>query len=240
MIDTIAMNIGTSARNDANTKASTARAPRPPTTASTRMPGTLSVLAAVLHERVVAGQVHRRAGHRDTAQLRPCPLRRVRVLAEGGVRVAAGKGDREGRAAVGRHERAVTGGRVRGDPCSWQRALDARIDCAQLRPHARGINGLARGERHDGEERRRVAARVPILLRDLDVGLVPLLAGHRELLREGIRGGAGGPDADDGQQEPEGDDCTLVGEDPTGEGRQRVTSASLIASTICTTNRFWR
>ena len=39
MIDTIAMNIGTSARNDANTKASTARAPRPPTTASIRMPG---------------------------------------------------------------------------------------------------------------------------------------------------------------------------------------------------------
>ena len=126
--------------------------------------------------------MHRRAGHRDAAQLGPRSLRRVRVLAERGVGVAARVGNRERGAAVGRHERTVTRGCVGGDPRSRQRALEARLDGAQLGAHARGINGLARRELHDGEERSRVAARVRIALRDLDVRLVPLLAGYRELL----------------------------------------------------------
>ena len=182
MIDTIAMNIGTIARNDANTNASTAQRAQAADHRLDQDAGTVAVLAAVLHERVVTGQVHRRAGHRDAAQLGPRPLRRVRVLAEGGVRVAARVGDREGGAAVGRHERAVTRGCVGGDPRPRQRALEARLDRAQLGAHARGVHGLARGERHDREERGRVAARVRVPLRDLDVRLVPLLAGHGELL----------------------------------------------------------
>ena len=39
MIETIAITIGTIARNDANTNASTASAPRPPTSASISTPG---------------------------------------------------------------------------------------------------------------------------------------------------------------------------------------------------------
>jgi hypothetical protein len=39
MIETTAMKIGTTARNEAKTKVSTASAPRPPSTASSRTPG---------------------------------------------------------------------------------------------------------------------------------------------------------------------------------------------------------
>ena len=53
------MTIGTTARKDANTNASTASAPSAPSTASSRSPGPSAVLAAVLGQGVEAGQVHR-------------------------------------------------------------------------------------------------------------------------------------------------------------------------------------
>ena len=61
MIETNAISSGTRARNEAKTKVSTTSAPRPPISASSRTPGPLAVGAAVLGQRVEAGQVHRPA-----------------------------------------------------------------------------------------------------------------------------------------------------------------------------------
>ena len=64
MIETNAITSGTKARNEANTKASTTSAPSAPSTASSSTPGPPAVAAAVLGERVEAGQVHGLAADR--------------------------------------------------------------------------------------------------------------------------------------------------------------------------------
>ena len=82
MIETTAIMIGTIARNDAKTKASTISAPNPPSSASSEDAGAV-VAAARLLEGVEAGQVdrgaaHGRAGDRGLARpWRPLGCRRT-------------------------------------------------------------------------------------------------------------------------------------------------------------------
>ena len=90
MIEAIAMKIGTSARNDANTKASTSSAPRPPSSASSSTPGPSSPPLSLL-ERVEAGEVDRRAADRRAAQRRARPASRP-----AGCRRTAGRGRASG------------------------------------------------------------------------------------------------------------------------------------------------
>ena len=135
MIETIAIRIGTNARNEAKTKASTSRAPSPPSSASSKHARAL-VAAGLLLQRVEAGQVDGRAADRRARE------RRARVLlgVAGSRRTGesgSGRrvGEREGRAPVVGDEGAVAGRGVGGDPGRpGSASLEARVD---LRESAR-------------------------------------------------------------------------------------------------------
>ena len=67
MIEISAISSGTSARNEANTKASTSSAPGPPITDSRQQPQP-ALLRAAGRQRVEPADVHRRSGDRDAPQ----------------------------------------------------------------------------------------------------------------------------------------------------------------------------
>ena len=226
MIETNAITIGTTARNDANTNASTASAPSAPSIASSRSPGPSESCAAVLGQRVEARQVHRLAGDRRALERRARRLLGLRVLAERRVGVGLRVDDRERRAAVLREEGPVAGRGVRREPRAGQRPLELLVDLPQVGLHLRRVGARALRQRHDREQRRGVAAGAAVVLGDGDVGLPALLVGHGELGIEGVRGGSGGRDAGDRQDDPAEHDGALVGEDPAGQRGHGATSGA--------------
>ena len=159
MIDTTAITIGTSARNEANTKASTASAPRPPSSASSEHAGPAVAARRVLLQRVEAGQVHRRPGHRRRRAAPPAARFSAFGLSPNGCVGSRRRiGDRERRAAVGGHERAVAGRCVGGDPRAGQGALEPRVDAREVGADAGRVDRLARRQRHDRQQRSGLAA----------------------------------------------------------------------------------
>ena len=159
----------------------------------------------------------------------------LRVVAEGLVGIGRGVGDDERRAPVLGDEAAVARGAVAGHARPGQRPRDALLDLRARRRGARrtvcpagtvttGISGA-------------LLPPVPaVVLRDLQVRLPALAAGHRELLVHRLGRRAGGRDADERDQQPEGDDQAAVGEGPAGESFHEI---------VCITNdcracRIWR
>ena len=224
MIETTAMKIGMIARNEANTKVRTASAPRPPSTASSSRPG--PSLSAPLSSNSASKPVRWTGCARDgrPPQHRACLLLRLRVLAEDGVGIGARIHDRERGAAVLRDERVVARRRIGGHARAGQRLVQLPVDPGEVGADARGVDALALGQGHDGDQRRRVAAGAAVALLDGPVRLPALLVGDRELGVERVRGRAGGRDAGDRQDDPCEYDGALVCEDPAGERGQGSTS----------------
>ena len=81
-IDATAIIIGTNARNEPNTNASTSSAPTPPSIASSSTPGPLPPPLCD-RQRVVAGEVHRCARHGRPRERRGRVFGRFRVGFEG-------------------------------------------------------------------------------------------------------------------------------------------------------------
>ena len=121
MIETIAITIGTNARNEANTNASTSERAE---AAEHRLEQHAGPVAAAPLSSTSASKPVRCtgcAGDRGALQRRARRLLGLRVLAERRVRVGLRVDEREGRAAVLRDERAVAGRGVGGDPRAGQR-----------------------------------------------------------------------------------------------------------------------
>ncbi len=131
-IETTAIMIGTIARNDPNTKASTSRAPKPPSSASTSTPG--PVAAAALHgQRIKAGQMN--AVRRPPSCAGECgarSFRGLRVVFKGLGAVGRRVGDDEGRVPVAREEGGAPGARVARQTRAGQGVLQARFDRPQI------------------------------------------------------------------------------------------------------------
>ena len=214
MIDTIAITIGTTARNDANTKASTSSAPRPPIRASSRTPGPspppLSCCSASKPVRCTG-----RAADRDARDARPRVLLRLRVLAEGSSR---------GRAADRRARRSCAR-RSRRRPCrrstrrrrrAIRAALAARrvIELREVRasPAANRPSPPRGASRPGAGERCRRPCR-GTWRRSPGWSPSPPCWGRRTSGRA-LGRGAGGHDPGDRQQDPADDDGALVGQDP--------------------------
>ena len=100
MIATSAIRIGTNASSEANTKASTISAPKPPRSVSTNTPA--ATAAGLALQRVDAG--HEDCAPATVSAERRGRALRGRVLAEG-LSVGWGIGDHERRPAVGGDER---------------------------------------------------------------------------------------------------------------------------------------
>ena len=183
MIETTAIRSGTIARNDANTNASTASAPEPAEHRLEQQAGPVAVSAAVLEQRVEAGQVHRLAGHRRALERRAAPPSRPagsrRTPSPGRARVD----EREGRCApssdtkalvarrrVGREPRA--GQRLSRAACRPWRGQPSRPASPRSCPSAASPPGPAASCRRPC---RGIAAR------SSDVRLPALLVGDREL-----------------------------------------------------------
>ena len=177
--------------------------------------------AALALQRVEARDVDRRAGDGRAGQRLARVARGLGVVAEVRLVRARRVDERVHGAAVLGGEDAVAGRGVGRDARAGQRLLQLRVDLREVGAHAGRLDGLARGQRDDRQQRDRLAAGARVALGDLDVGDRALLVGHGELLRERRRGRARGEDPADGRGDPEGDDDALVREDPTREGGHR-------------------
>ncbi len=165
MIETTAIAIGTRARNEANTKASTISAPTPPSSDSSSTP------VPSLRRRLVLGQ---RVEARSRAPARPptCVSPLSALLAppwpRSGSRRIGASGSAAGRrsrmsSARRRRRSLVASRRVGGDPSAGDSArLDPAVDPGQLGAHPGAVDRLARRQRDHRNQRRRVAAGIPI------------------------------------------------------------------------------
>ncbi len=173
------------------------------------------VAAAALHrQRVEAGDVHGRTGDGRAGERSARVFGGFRVVFEGLLAVGRRVGDDERRALSLETNEPLLRARVAGQTRAGQRALQARFDGGEFVAHARRGDGLAGGQRDDGQQRRAVAAGAVEVAGDLLVGDPAFLAGHREFLLERFCRRAGGGHADERQHEPEDDDDALVCEDP--------------------------
>ena len=208
--------IGTIARNDPNTKASTSSAPKPPSRASTQHAG--PVAAAALHrQRVKARQVD---------AVRPRPWRRRARRSPFSRPSGCLRRPGWGRAA-GRRRRRSCAGRVRGRRgcgCSRSRPgafragrSQARFDRPQSLLCGGRVNRVHRGQRHHGQQRGAVAAGSAEVARDLLIRDPAFLAGHREFLFEGFRRRSGRSHPHERQDHPEDDHDAFVGQNPAGQ-----------------------
>ncbi len=160
-----------------------------------------------------------RAADGDAGERR---LRRARLGLTGVHAASRRDGDEgEGGAAVVRDESAVVRGRVRSHARLGQRRLDLRQGGPQLTGHARGVDGLALGHRDDRHERCDVAA-VAVDGSNAAVGDGGLGAREVELPGQRVAGRPHGRHAAEGDDEPQADDQSLVGEDPSRESRHRI------------------
>ena len=221
MIEMKAITIGTKARNEAKTNASTSSAPTPPITASRSTPG--PSLSPPLSSASASKPV------RCTGLAATCAPLTARlaafglgVLAELGIRVRPRVDDGEERAPVLGDEALVAGGRVGGDPRPPAALLEPGVELLQVRPDVRRVHALALRQRDHREERRAAVAVAVVALGDLDVGLPALLVGDGELGLERVRGGPGGHEPGNGQHDPRDYDRALVGEDPASQRRHEL------------------
>ena len=211
------------ARNEANTKPSTTRAPTPPRSASTSTPGPPAAPALVL-EGVEAAE----AAPARPATVAPVSAARslllgLRVVAEGLVGVGRRVGDDEGRPPVLGHERRGSGRGVAGDAGARQGAG----------------RGGARRRRRPARTRRRVdrlAGRaalttgtsgallppVPRKARAMAMLVVqPSLPGTENFCFSALVADPADAMPDEGHDDPEDGDEALVCEDPSGDLRHR-------------------
>ena len=139
----------------------------------------------------------------------------------------------ERRAAVVGDERPVAGRGIGGGPRLRQRGLDLRESRVELLADAGRVDGRALRERHDGDERRDVAA-VAVDRGELLVRLEALAARHVELLRERAARRPDRREGGDRDGEPETEHEPLVVEDETGEGVHGVSFQGFVR---CTSDR---
>ena len=225
MIETNAITIGTTARNEANTNAEHGeRAQRRPASPRARSPGPPESCAAVLGQRVEArsgapaAPADRRAARARRSPPSPACGFSPNAESGSGVRVD----DRERRAAVLRRGRSCrrsrrttrAASRAAPAPASGRPALRSAFTCGESARRALR-------QRHDREQRRGVAAGAAVVLGDVDVGLPALLVGHGELGIEGVCGGSGGRDAGDRQDDPADARRCACGRGPSGSARTR-------------------
>jgi hypothetical protein len=121
---------------------------------------------------------------------------------------------REGRPAVGGDEGSVTGSRVVDHPDSRHLLGDGGEGLAELSPLA--VHRLAGRQRDDRDGRVYLAA-VAVRRQDLLGGLVPGLAGQREVKGEPVRGLGRGAAAGDQRYQPQAEHDATVPQHQTGQ-----------------------
>src|SRR6185437_2338964 len=126
-------------------------------------------------------------------------------------------GEDERRPPVAGDERAVAGRGVRRDPGARDGRGDAPADAREAGSHLRRADVRARGQGDDRDQRGAVAA-VPEHPRDRGVRDVALAAGHRVLVAQRPRRGAGRDDAGEGHGQPREGDQAAVPECESGDG----------------------
>ena len=195
------------------------RAPARRPSRSTLVPSATATVGRGGAQRVQPCHADGRAADGDAGERR---LRRARLGLTGVHAASRRDGDEgEGGAAVVRDESAVVRGRVRSHARLGQRRLDLRQGGPQLTGHARGVDGLALGHRDDRHERCDVAA-VAVDGSNAAVGDGGLGARKIELPGQRVACRPHGRHAAEGDDEPQADDQSLVGQDPSRESRHRI------------------
>ena len=174
-IETAAVKIGTKARNEANTKASTIRAPKPPTKASSRTPGPSLSLPL---SSASASKPVRCTGSPAIVMFASAALAAFSAAGFSpncSLGIGRRVDDRVHGAPVVGDERVVAGRGVGGDPRSGQGLLQPGVDLGQPGRDLRRVHALPLGQSDHGQQRSDVAAGALVALGYRLVGLPALL-----------------------------------------------------------------